>query len=46
MLRYYLDLPFQEVGEVLCMSALAARARVHPALARHGVEITEVLTHE
>jgi RNA polymerase sigma-70 factor (ECF subfamily) len=43
VLRYYLDLPFEEVGRVLKVSDKAARARVHRALARLRVEIPEVL---
>lgn len=43
VLRYYLDLPFDEVGRVLNVSEKAARARVHRALARLRIEIPEVL---
>ena len=43
VLRYYLDLPFDEVGRVLKVSDKAARARVHRALVRLRVEIPEVL---
>jgi len=46
VLRYYLDLRFEEVGEVLGVSALVARARVYRALARLRVEITDVPTRE
>jgi len=41
VLRYYLDLPFEEVGRVLGVSDKAAKARVHRALARLRVEIPE-----
>jgi RNA polymerase sigma-70 factor (ECF subfamily) len=34
VLRYYLDLPFEEVGAVLGISAKAAKSRTHRALAR------------
>lgn len=34
VLRFYLDLPNEEVGRVLGISAAAARVRVHRALAR------------
>ena len=34
VLRYYLDLPFDEVGRTLGISAGAARVRVHRALRR------------
>ena len=42
VLRYYLDLPFEEVGSVLGVSGPAAKARVHRALVRLRVEIPEV----
>lgn len=42
VLRYYLDLPFDEVGGVLGISGPAAKARVHRALARLRVDIPEV----
>lgn len=42
VLRYYLDLPFDEVGRVLGVSDKAARARVHRALTRLRVEVPEV----
>ena len=45
VLRYYLDLPFEEVGRVLKVSDKAARARVHRALARLRIEIPEVLAN-
>jgi len=43
VLRYYLDLPFGEVGRVLNVSEKAAKARVHRALARLRIEVPEVL---
>lgn len=43
VLRYYLDLPYDEVGRVLGVSDKAAKARVHRALARLRVEIPEEL---
>jgi DNA-directed RNA polymerase specialized sigma24 family protein len=43
VLRYYLDLPFDEVGRVLGVSGKAARARVHRALVRLRVEVPEML---
>lgn len=42
VLRYYLDLPFDEVGRVLGVSGAAAKARVHRALVRLRVEVPEV----
>lgn len=42
VLRYYMDLPFDEVGSVLGISGPAAKARVHRALARLRVDIPEV----
>ena len=42
VMRYYLDLPFDEVGSVLGVSGPAAKARVHRALVRLRVEIPEV----
>jgi RNA polymerase sigma factor (sigma-70 family) len=42
VLRYYLDLPFDEVGHVLGVSEKAAKARVHRALVRLRVEVPEV----
>jgi RNA polymerase sigma-70 factor (ECF subfamily) len=44
VLRYYLDLPFDEVGRVLGVSSKAARARVHRALRRLRVEVPEMLS--
>ena len=43
VLRYYMDLPFDEVGRVLGVSAPAAKARVHRALARMRVDVPEVI---
>ncbi len=43
VLRFYLDLSFEEVGRVLGVSNVAARARVHRALGRLRVEIPEML---
>jgi RNA polymerase sigma-70 factor, ECF subfamily len=43
VLRYFLDLPFDEVGRVLGVSSKAARARVHRALIRLRVEVPEML---
>jgi RNA polymerase sigma-70 factor (ECF subfamily) len=43
VLRYYLDLPFDEVGGVLGVSDKAAKARVHRALARLRLEVPEEL---
>jgi RNA polymerase sigma-70 factor, ECF subfamily len=45
VLRYYLDLPLEEVGRVLGISEKAAKARVHRALARLRPEVGEVLDH-
>jgi len=42
VLRYYLDLPFEEVGHVLGVGEKAAKARVHRALRRLRVEIPEL----
>ena len=42
LLRYYMDLPFDEVGRVLGVSAAAAKARVHRALVRLRIEVPEV----
>jgi len=42
VLRYYMDLPFEEVGSVLGVSGAAAKARVHRALVRLRVDIPEV----
>ena len=42
VLRYYLDLPFAEVGRVLHVSEKAAKARVHRALARLRIDVPEI----
>jgi RNA polymerase sigma-70 factor, ECF subfamily len=42
-LRYYLDLPFEEIGRVQGISAAAAKARVHRALGRLRLEVPEDL---
>jgi RNA polymerase sigma factor (sigma-70 family) len=46
VLRYYLDLPFDDVGRVLGVSSKAAKARVHRALTRLRVDVTELLAGE
>lgn len=46
VLRYYLDLPFDEVGRVFGVNSNAARARVHRALVRLRVEVPEMLSDE
>lgn len=48
VLRYYLDLNFEEVGKTLGVSAGAARVRVHRALQklRPAFEVEEGLTDE
>lgn len=43
VLRYYLDLPFDEVGRVLGVSDKAAKARVHRALTRLRIEVPKEL---
>src|SRR3979411_2788887 len=43
VLRYYLDLEFEEVGRVLGVSDKAAKARVHRALIRLRVDAGETL---
>jgi RNA polymerase sigma factor (sigma-70 family) len=40
-LRYYLDLPFEEVGAALGISPGAAKVRVHRALSKLRMEVTE-----
>ena len=45
VLRYYMDLPFDEVGRVLGVSGPAAKARVHRALVKLRVEVPEVTEH-
>lgn len=46
VLRYYLDLSFDEVGRVLGTTGKAAKARVHRALVRLRVEVPEMLSDE
>ena len=46
VLRYYLDLSFDDVGRVLGVGAKAAKARVHRALTRLRVDIPEMLSDE
>ena len=43
VLRYYLDLPFEEIGRVLKCSPQAAKSRTHRALVRLRVEVPEEL---
>jgi RNA polymerase sigma-70 factor (ECF subfamily) len=43
VLRYYLDLPFDEIGRTLGISTVAAKARVHRALGRLRAEVPEDL---
>jgi len=43
ILRYYLDLPFDEIGRVLKCSPQAAKSRTHRALAKLRVEVPEEL---
>jgi RNA polymerase sigma-70 factor (ECF subfamily) len=43
VLRYYLDLSFEEIGRVQGISAVAARSRVHRALGRLRAEVPEDL---
>jgi RNA polymerase sigma-70 factor, ECF subfamily len=45
VLRYYLDLPFEEIGRMLNCSPQAAKSRTHRALAKLRVEVpTELRT--
>ncbi|HYW27960.1 MAG TPA: RNA polymerase sigma factor [Terriglobales bacterium] len=44
VLRYYLDLSFEEMGRVQGISAVAAKARVHRALVRLRAEVPEELS--
>lgn len=46
VLRYYLDLPFEDVGSVLGVTGKAAKARVHRALTRLRVEVAEMTEDE
>ena len=43
VLRYYLDLPFEEIGRVLKCSPKAAKSRTHRALVKLRVEVPEEL---
>jgi RNA polymerase sigma-70 factor (ECF subfamily) len=43
VLRYYLDLPFAEIGRMLKCSPQAAKSRTHRALAKLRVEVPEEL---
>jgi RNA polymerase sigma-70 factor (ECF subfamily) len=43
VLRYYLDLEFEDIGRVLGVSDKAAKARVHRALTRLRVDAGEML---
>jgi RNA polymerase sigma-70 factor (ECF subfamily) len=44
VLRYYLDLSFEEIGRAQGISAVAARARVHRALGQLRAEVPEDLS--
>ena len=44
VMRYYLDLSFEEIGRVQGISAVAARSRVHRALGRLRAEVPEDLS--
>jgi RNA polymerase sigma-70 factor (ECF subfamily) len=46
VLRYYLDLSFEDVGRVLGVGGNAAKARLHRALTRLRVEVPEMLSDE
>lgn len=46
VLRYYLDLPLEEVGKVVGISTKAAKSRVHRALVRLRIEVGEVFEDE
>jgi RNA polymerase sigma factor (sigma-70 family) len=43
VLRYYLDLPFEEIGRMLKCSPQAAKSRTHRALAKLRVEVPREL---
>jgi RNA polymerase sigma factor (sigma-70 family) len=43
ILRYYLDLPFDEIGRMLKCSPQAAKSRTHRALAKLRVEVPREL---
>jgi RNA polymerase sigma-70 factor (ECF subfamily) len=44
VLRYYLDLSFEDVGRMMGVSGPAAKSRTHRALSRLRVEIPELLS--
>jgi RNA polymerase sigma factor (sigma-70 family) len=44
VLRYYLDLPFDEIGRTLKCSPQAAKSRTHRALAKLRVEVPRELS--
>jgi RNA polymerase sigma-70 factor (ECF subfamily) len=44
VLRYYLDLSFEDVGRLMGVSGAAAKSRTHRALSRLRVEIPEMLS--
>lgn len=46
VLRYYLDLPFTDMGRVLGITPTAAKLRTHRALKRLRVEVPEALSDE
>ena len=46
VLRYYLDLSFEEMGQTLHISVQAAKSRLHRVLHRLRVEVPEVLEDE
>jgi DNA-directed RNA polymerase specialized sigma24 family protein len=46
VLRYYIDLSFEEMGRILNVSPAAAKSRTHRALSRLRVEVPEMLTDE
>jgi len=46
VLRYYLDLPLEDVGRTLGISSKAAKSRVHRALDRLRAQVPEVLDDE
>jgi RNA polymerase sigma-70 factor (ECF subfamily) len=46
VLRYYLDLSFEDMARVLNVSAAAAKSRTHRALSRLRVEVPEILDNE
>jgi DNA-directed RNA polymerase specialized sigma24 family protein len=46
VLRYYLDLPFADMGRVLGITSAAAKLRTHRALRRLRLEVPEDLSDE